>query len=628
MCKGGSKNVATTSNSVTQGNPVAQNAATSIIGNSAANSPELDARAMEGARTTAPDLGVANDIATKQSQGDVMQFLNPYAKYALDYLNQDLGVNGTKLASANQAAVGGVGGDRSAVSNALNFKEDQMARGQLGSQFYKDAWGASNQSIGNLANLWNVGQSAPGKQSAQQAQIVSSLLPAIGTNTNANSNQTTTTQQDPLSAITGIGSLALGLATGGGSLPFTSGFGSKGSGGNGDSISVGGNFGNAEYLNRKSGGRIPTKAGGGDIADASLDFGNPYSLMDPSSFGDRGIRSTPNDTVDFRYPMAGSMPVPPWAGANPQAARERLIAAGEQSDNYPGAPIGPLPTVPDNWAAMVGGRPEPVSAEDGDSNPRAPGVIARGVKENGGDGSMVPGMPTAPQYQKPGRDWSDFLIKTGLGILAARGQTDSNGVPLGSLSNIGKGGLSAFEEERKGNEEGREAFKMQQGAAKANEEALHWRTTAKIAEEDNDQKAKDRALRRAETADQKAENFAIRREGIQARHSMSNVEIEGQVLRALPGYLGKDLTYQTIQDPDEKSAYEEKVKAKLRDGLLKARDEAEAPAPQPAPVNPNTPMSEVPAGTTKQFKDNGVLGSYKKIKPGPDSDKSTWAKVA
>lgn len=195
----------------------------------------------------------ADSSADPITRGEINHYLNPWADYALAGLNEDIGVQTRDLSGNLAQAAGGVGADRIAVGLAEKSRTDQLARGQLMSDFFNKALGAAQgdkSREANAGNMWmNIGtggqnaalaganalygagsagqglqqarndagyawslanKEAPWKATQYLANIVGGLAPAMGGKTQ--STQTNTyPEPSPWGAIAGLGSIAMGL---------------------------------------------------------------------------------------------------------------------------------------------------------------------------------------------------------------------------------------------------------------------------------------------------------------------------------------------------------------------------------------------------------------------------------
>lgn len=603
MCKGGSKTVNTESTKNTQqnqsqnswgfaqtgGSDQAKEYASQILGSanpwaSSGPTPDFLRVNQEGLRAgdvTRGDLDRSGQYLSYAGRDvnldplDVDRYYNPYASAALDALNQKLGIGQAKLRTANNAVMGGVGGDRAGVSEALNFEQDQMARGQLGAQFYKDALQTAQQQQGakyaadsaNRGNYYNAanayasrygaGQQMAGaaaralqdeqmRRSTMFSDLLTRLSPILGTqqsnygggessmtgNETGTQKQVTTTQQDPLSAITGLAMTfgpmlfgmppmggGMGKGSGAGSAAGLSGFAEGAGGGTGwatNPWSGGGIFGNKgmgggqAWGNFKRGGRVSPwaihKAGGGLVEDR-WGFSGP---ADDQVDRDNEFRSSVRPTLDDRW--GGADPADP---ATAEAFRKRALnptqGFGVPTTRSWRVADPPAPSEPPPAAAP----PPPVRYVLGPAAAPPQPSAPRSAPAEGYDIDLPP-VPKYAEYKRPERNWADFLFRMGLATLAARGQTDSNGVPLGSLSNIGKGGLTALEGEQKEREEARKAVESQNYNINMTDQALMRREGLKINRQNAMDSADERRLSR--------ENLAEHREAERRRLAERDAE--------------------------------------------------------------------------------------------------------
>lgn len=502
-------------------------------------------------------------------EANISKYFNPYSSYVEKGLNDDLDMQNAALRSANTAAMGGVGGDRAAITEALKFEKDQLARGKLKANLWdtarNTAFGVDTSNrdakyaadVGNRQNMYNFANAMQNRYDYSQRRMdkaadfqynldqrradadydaatgtqnnryrsqqsyndsLRSVLQALGMNTDTSGTQTGTqtqrTQQDALSTILGLATTAAGLYSGfGGSSLFGKGSGS----GSGWSSQYGGGSDFSDWTDggyRRGGrvnpwGRPPKKAWGGGLSfwergepireaignrtfmpryeeDAPMVFGSaiPDTPYSPKNFNERAqphidalgtgeynprylpnFPSKDNDT-DFRgsQPMeasnAGVIPLP----------RVRPDEAG------PGNVGMETPTRSLNPYSFVPPREKAASTEDYDIN--------------------LPEAPIYREFKKPERNWSDFLLRAGLATLAARGDTDSGGVPKGSVSNIGKGFLSALDHETKDREQARKEHETQNYDIGLGDNAKLKREQLKIQRQNAIDSAEERRLNR------------------------------------------------------------------------------------------------------------------------------------
>lgn len=558
---------------------------------------DANRRAGDDLNTASGYLRRGADTNVQLNPLDIERYYNPYAANAFASLNQNLGVNSARLRSANNAAMGGVGGDRGAVSEALNFQQDQLARGQLASQFYDRAANIASEQQGrqytadsanrennfraaqgfqsnagsrmNNANAWfnqyNAGQNRAmnaaqsqynleqgrrdidyqNQQTAYQqpyqnanfyANLVKSFLPTLGTQGTMTGTQTgtqeQTTQQDPLSMIAGLAMTGIGLATGNPMMAMggMGGMGGKGKGTGGGTgyatnpWSPSGAFGGGSgtgwgYANGtntaqggwfKRGGRVstsmPRKAEGGGMS--FWDRGEPIR----EALGSGTFQSRSDD-----YPLSFPAAVPdsPYQPGNlNERAQPHIdaISAGEydpqgsiSDTTFRGSPAmeasnaGAIP-FPRERPEEAG--PSNVSPAGGmdvatrSSNPYAPSAPRPLATSNDEYGIELPEEPKYLSYKRPERNWSEFLLRAGLATLAARGDTDSGGVPKGSLSNIGKGALNALDHEDKDREAARKDVEAENNNISLTDAAKRWREQTRVQRQNAIDNAEERRLAR------------------------------------------------------------------------------------------------------------------------------------
>lgn len=533
------------------------------------------AEADRAGRVTQPLLNQSIDAVNRGAQDvnlnplDVNQYYNPYASSVFANLNQNLGIESAKLGSANRALMGGVGGDRAGVAEALKFQQDQLARGQLSAQMWDTATRTAQQQQGaqysadtanranqyNAANAWmsqyGYGQSASANaarmvdeygmnQWERVANMARSLAPVLGMRQTSDSGgvshaagtsygtQTQTSQQDPMSQIAGLAMTGIGLAMGnpmmamGGMNSLAGGSGMGGSQGYG-----GGLFGSFGGFGGGGGGGYATPAGwgsgaaiyrrGGRVSPWTIRkaVGGPLSWNERSEPIDEAMRRgifMPRSEEDYRE--GGWPPSIPEGPARIENFNDRAsphIAAldegiydaessayndfrGSEAMRASNAGVIPVP------------RPRPEEAGPGatEATPVAPTSISSvnrpsplSIAATGSSGFSLPDMED--RYQRPKRNWSDFLIKAGLSTLAAGSKTEG-GVPISGLSALGKGVLSAYDEERKDLRE---------------DEAAHrWRSQMKLTR----QNLLDNIATRKELAQESRADRALSRDLLMERH--------------------------------------------------------------------------------------------------------------
>lgn len=188
------------------------------------------------------------------TEDDVNNYLNPYAKYALAGLNEDIGVQNRDLSGRLAQATGGVGADRIAVGLAEKSRTDQLARGRLMSDFWTNSLSAAERDKMRLAGAgrdyanYGVGAQgaalqgaqalygsglaqqglkqsrydadyaaalanleAPWKMNQMYAQTIGGLAPALGGTTHGTQ---TVPGTSPWGTVAGLGLTAAGLFTG------------------------------------------------------------------------------------------------------------------------------------------------------------------------------------------------------------------------------------------------------------------------------------------------------------------------------------------------------------------------------------------------------------------------------
>lgn len=403
--------------------------------------------------------------------GDVSQYLNPYASYALGGLNDTLGSQNQQLRGNLVQAAGGIGSDRVAVAQAEKFRQDQLARGNLMSGFYQQALGSAQQDRqrqGAAASLF--GYFGPASQTAQLqgagallntgglqqqqgqaelnapyqnilaqiadpfqkaqflSQITGGLAPAFG-GSQASQSQTYAPKPNPLSQILGLGATALGAYFG---MP-----------------QVGAAFGSAMGGMGGSGGSSP----GTQYADS----GNPWIPAPRASpYSAYGGRVTPyafGGQVDPEsayqgFDDGGDVRMIPRTYQEPQASNfdDRWNAA---SDPYPSE-------LPENQIPLPRSRPNnPFSFLKPDEN----GIYAPpGYSDEPGTGMRRPGPGPMPNGGQPPTEGGAPYPTMGneqpavsqMGInpwwaLAYAGAKTAAGQSPNALTNIGEGAAAGIE---------------------------------------------------------------------------------------------------------------------------------------------------------------------------------------
>lgn len=515
---------------------------------------------------------------------NIRKYFNPYSSYVEDGLNRDLGMGTTALRSANSAAMGGVGGDRAAVSEALKHETDQLARGKLRANMWdtsrNTAFGVDTSNrdakyqadIGNRQNDFNLanayGQSYQyGQNRLQQAanfmygleqnkndslyqankdyqsdlyrrgaafdSTVRGSVPATGMNTSGTSfgntygTQETSTQQDPLSTIMGLAMTGIGLATGnpmmamGGMGGSMGGLGKGSGGGTGYSTnpwSSGGVFGGGSgsgwgspgamsgWYRRGGRVRVPKKADGGALS--FFEMADPVNqAIDRGTFMPRYEEQHP-----LRFPAA--IPDTPYLPRNfNERAQPHIDAMGTGEFDPQGAAATDFRSSPALEASNAGIIPLPRERPEG-AGPGNIGAVAgleeatsranpyaasppRAASATSEDYDItLPPAPQYRQYERPTRNWSEFLLRAGLATLAARGDTDGGGVPKGSIANIGKGTLSALDHEDKERELARKENESQNYNITLGDNASLKREQLKISRQNAMDSAEERRLSR------------------------------------------------------------------------------------------------------------------------------------
>jgi hypothetical protein len=576
---------------------------------------------------------------------DVDRYYNPYASSVFAGLNQNLGIEDAKMRSANNAVMGGIGGDRHGVAEALKFQQDQLARGQIGAQLYDRAlqtaqqqqgahyaadvgnrdnlyraasgtgeavrgWqnnaaalgGLANNSLGvaggfmnaatgygNSANNWlqnsaalmrdyQAGQNArmgagqyytnyrqqnldadyeqqqrqieePWKRQQMFAELASRLAPITGVRTNQSQDgygyqrgsgytgQFTTqeqrTEQSPMSAIAGTAMAALGAMTGnpmaalgafqGGSGGWQSLFGGGSTPDYGQSANQSvGNYMMPIFGRAARGGRINPyairKQGGG-----ALGFDE---LSEPVREALRNGTFMPRAEEDRVSDWPPSIPESRAGIGNFNDRASPHISAIDDGDYDPvGANYtdfrgsGPMVASNEGRIPLPASRPEGagpafVSPEFSSSNPYSPPRSSAAGSMSGGDGidASIPRTPTFKTYERPQRNWSEFLLRAGLATLAARGQRDSNGIPTGGETHIAKGLMSALDDERKDRSEAMKEVDAQNDSIKTGDSALRWRTEADLRKKIAEGSTEERRLAREELKQHREQLLSLSRD--------------------------------------------------------------------------------------------------------------------
>lgn len=277
---------------------------------------------------------------------DIESYLNPYSKFALAGLNEDMGVQNRDLSGRLTRNAGGVGADRIAVGMAEKSRTDQMARGQLMAQFWKDALGQVNNDRGRSMQAgsqfgqlgtgaqnaevqgWDAlfksgqfqqnqdqrvmdarfaqvlaNQEAPWKAAERQGNMTAKLAPALGGET---TGTTTTPGTDPWALVAGAGMTGAGLMMGN-PMMAAGGMGSM-SGGKGGSPGTGYTgtsttpYGGAPASQYWGGQQFPMYSADGGSVGAYADGGavNPYDFGLGFAFG-----GVPDPMFDWPAPQGG-----------------------------------------------------------------------------------------------------------------------------------------------------------------------------------------------------------------------------------------------------------------------------------------------------------------------------------
>lgn len=448
-------------------------------------------------------------------RGDVDNYLNPWASYALAGLNEDIGVQNRDLSGRLAQTTGGVGADRIAVGMAEKSRTDQLARGQLMSGFYdralqaaqqekqrQAAAGASWMNIGaggqgaalqgaqalygsglaqqglgqarldadyaaTIANL-----EAPWKFNQQLTQTVGALAPALGGTT----TQTNTyPETSPWGTIAGLGMSAAGMAMG---AP-TMGMGSFGKSGAGMGVPT---YGAPSRLYERGGAVTPFDfAEGFDMGGApEWSMGMPGWANDQLGH-DLGLNNGPD--WQGQPPLWGGVPVsvadgpPQWPGATlPPAPVAMAQATPQQPGPYDIIPDPLAPKVPTGApvtdtmtdALPAGARPtsgpvfgQPPGVEVG-FRPPTPAPDAMSLDQF---------MPRQPRRGTLG----DRLVEAGFTTMAHANDRDSRGLPLGPFAAIGKGGQAAIKGGREELGIDQKTIAAEQKAKELLDDAQRWR---------------------------------------------------------------------------------------------------------------------------------------------------------
>lgn len=422
-----------------------------------------------------------NQSAQPISAGQVQNYLNPYAQYALSGLNETLGVQNRDLQGQLTQAAGGVGGDRVAVGQGEKFRQDQLARGQLMSSLYQPALSAAQADAGRQANagyaMGNLGMTAQNsaltganavlgagnQQQQQQQNLLNSLfnqqtqqqqynlqmpqyLAGIsqnlngvlgGTTTGQSQSQSTPAQPSILSQIAG------GLMSGVGLIGGTGGFGANGwlTGGGGTGKGGGSGFipGSTPEWSADGQRYIGTRASGGAV--------EPSMAM--RGFAEGG------DTFDDRFgnmPPAVDMSQEGFTPANPT----RLLSAAQPPAQTAAVPMPPVRPQQPEWD------PAPTEASGARSMAMPP------VQQGGGDrtAGLMPSMPEGEMPYPEARarnSGTDFARSPWLALLQTGLATMGGTSPFAGV-NIGKGGLEGVKVLENQRKEAREEESVNQRA--------------------------------------------------------------------------------------------------------------------------------------------------------------------
>lgn len=470
---------------------------------------------------------------------NVNDYLNPYANYALQALNRNIGINNRDLRGNMIRTAGGTGADRIALREARKFGEDQLARGQLMAGFYTPALQTALQvATGNrsrdqaagyqFAGLGNTVQDsrmkdvnalltsgalqqgntqagydaayqaalanldAPWKQNQYLTSTVAGLAPALGGTTTGDTTKfgesTQTTKQSPVSQAIGAAMTIAGLATGNpmmamggkGSMGGSAGLGGMTGMGNpnipaftfGPESTGGAMFSNPLGMRQSmpwwaNGGRVYARGGTVNpwsIAEGYDDGGEAF--FDPGlPIGDIGEPPGYLDRVDpdFAQDFAGRLRghgenlIKAWNG-NYQNIHGPAAFQDPEPPSNPFSvmpPLRPRPALPASATAFDA---TPVQAPALRQNPMATPPLStreladRVLRQHLTDPAPNIQVPELRRRQVQPRSWlgpEGRLTEFGLRLLAASGDRDKSGIPLGFGANFGTAGIGMLDNEYK-----------------------------------------------------------------------------------------------------------------------------------------------------------------------------------
>ena len=435
-----------------------------------------------------PYINQASDLYGQSAQaitGDqVNNYLNPYANYVMEGLNDQFGQQRSQATGQLTQAAGGVGADRIGVAQSNLAKQQGNVAGQALSGIYGQALSAAQQdqsrkqgAAAGLGSLGIAGQQAEmsatqglfGAGQAQQTQsqneanapyqwdlariahqyqvpqwlsgITAGTAPALG-----GTKTSEAPAPSPWGTIAGLGLTAAGAFTGnpmmagaglkgalGGSAPQTGGMTSAGWGNTGGwNPNVGGGYvypsARGGAVARKDGGRITPL----DVFRSFAMGGGAWN-----AFADGGGVGLP---FDDRFSAVSDDP--------------RIASAMEFGEPLPdsASTLPPPPQLP----PQMGPGPQ---GGGGGMPPQAMGFAPQGGPPQApppmpppAAGGMPPQMPPSSLELAPDPGEGSFarspgyaLMTAGLGTLAASGKRDSRGIPLSPWAALGEGGLKGVE---------------------------------------------------------------------------------------------------------------------------------------------------------------------------------------
>jgi hypothetical protein len=389
----------------------------------------------------------------------------------------------------------------------------------------------------------------PWRRQQMFAELASRLAPITGIRTNQSQDghgyqsgrgytgqfttQTQQTEQSPMSAIAGTAMAALGAMTGnpmaalgafqGGSGGWQSLFGGGSTPDYGQTANQSvGNYMMPIFGRAARGGRINPyairKQGGG-----ALGFDE---LSEPVREALRNGTFMPRAEEDRVSDWPPSIPESRAGIGNFNDRASPHISAIDDGDYDPAGAnytdfrgSGPMVASNEGRIPLPASRPEGAgpafaSPEFSSSNPYSPPRSSAAGPMSGGDGidTDIPRTPTFKTYERPQRNWSEFLLRAGLATLAARGQRDSSGIPTGGETHIAKGLMSALDDERKDRSEAMKEVDAQNDSIKTGDSALRWRTEADLRKKIAEGSTEERRLAREELKQHREQLLSLSRD--------------------------------------------------------------------------------------------------------------------